>query len=472
MDKITLIKKYSQALHEGRAAVFAGAGLSVSAGFVDWAGLLGDVARYLGVTIGPSTNLVDLAQYYVNEARTAHALSTAIKDCFPSTAAPTENHRILASLPIDVYWTTNFDKLFERSLEQAGIDYDVKSAPETLSISKKDSQVTVYKMHGDIDQPDKAILTRDHFERYPLTHQAFLNSFSYDLTNRTFLFLGLSFDDPNLKYVLKYVRQLYKENQREHYYVLKKAVQQTGETDAAFQSRQRFQELFIEDLKNYGIQTVLIDNYDEITKILTGIKERYLKRTVFISGAVHDYSPFGEDEFKRFVIQLSGDLVRNGFRIVNGYGLGLGNEVLAGAAWELNRLHKPLDGNLIIRPFPQGMPDREKVWEDYRYDMISRAGVSLFLMGNKMDVATGKPVNSPGVRKEYEISKRQNGFLVPVGATGWMARELYDEQMKEILAGGTKYEAYKGLLKDLGDTSLPLYTLRERILELLNSVNQ
>lgn len=57
MDKQLMIKKYSEALEEGRAAIFAGAGLSVGAGFVDWAGLLADVAATLNVKIEPTTNL-------------------------------------------------------------------------------------------------------------------------------------------------------------------------------------------------------------------------------------------------------------------------------------------------------------------------------------------------------------------------------------------------------------------------------
>lgn len=63
MDKKLLIKKYSCALETGRAAIFAGAGMSVGAGFVDWKGLLKDVAEELDIKIRDYTNLVDLAQY-------------------------------------------------------------------------------------------------------------------------------------------------------------------------------------------------------------------------------------------------------------------------------------------------------------------------------------------------------------------------------------------------------------------------
>lgn len=471
MDKNVLVKKYCEALDEGRAAIFAGAGLSASAGFVNWAGLLKDVAEELNFKIEKHTNLVDLAQYYVNETKSTHELSTAILNKFPSSTDPTTNHKILASLPIDVYWTTNFDKLIERSLEQEDKVYDVKSLPASLAISKSGSQVTVYKMHGDVDNPDKTILTRDQFEQYPYSHQAFLNNFNYDLTNRTFLFIGLSFDDPNLRYVLKYARYLYKENQRIHFYILKRQERKDYGSDEEYSNAIRGQELFVEDMKNYGIQTVMIDSYGEITEILYAIKERFLRKTVFISGAACDYTPYSEMEFKQFISDLSYDIIKNGFRIVNGYGLGLGNEVLAGAMTALADMHKPVDGNLTVRPFPQGISDPKALWTSYRNEMISKTGVTLFFIGNKIDKATGKQINSPGVREEYEISKVHNNYLIPVGATGSMAEELYNEQMKEVSAGGTKYDACYGIYKELGDKLLSLNDLRRVIIELLNKIN-
>jgi hypothetical protein len=472
MEKDVMIKKYCEALDEGRAAIFAGAGLSVSAGYVNWAGLLKDVAKELNIKIEKHTDLVELAQYYVNETKSTHELSSAILNKFPSSTAPTINHKILASLPIDVFWTTNFDKLIENALKEADKVYDVKSLPESLAISKMDSQVTVYKMHGDVDNPDKTILTRDQFERYPDTHKAYLTNFSYDLANRTFLFLGLSFDDPNLQYVLKYARNLYHENQRVHYYILKRVSRTDCADDDDFKNQTRSQELFVEDMKNYGIQTVFIDNYAAITEILTSIKQKYLRKTIFISGAATNYSPFSELDFKEFISKLSADLIRNGFRIVNGYGLGLGNEVIAGALQELKDLHKPVDGNLIIRPFPQGLTDPSDMWSVYREEMISLTGVGLFFMGNKIDKATGIQINSPGVRSEYEISKNHNNFLVPVGMTGYMAEELYTEQMVEIKSGGTTYEAYKDIFNQLGNKSKSLDEIRDLIVQLLLKINE
>lgn len=472
MDKQLLIKKYVEALDEGRPAIFAGAGLSASAGFVSWPGLLADVAKTLNVKIEPHTDLVELAQYYVNETRNKTELSRTILNAFPRATAPTTNHRILASLPIDVYWTTNFDKLIERSLEDAGKRCDVKSQPSRLAISASGCNTTVYKMHGDVDVPDQTILTRDQFEQYPETHKAFLNNFNYDLTNRTFLFLGLSFDDPNLQLVLKYARSLYKDNQRIHYYIVRRVQKNAGESDDAFANRVRMQEYFVDDMKNYGIQTLFIDEFSEITEILQEIKRRYFRKTIFISGAAHSYAPYAEDDFKAFIRKLSEDLIRSGYRIVNGYGLGFGNEVIAGAMQAINDMHLSVDGTLDIRPFPQDISDPATVWPAYRQEMISRTGTTLFFIGNKLDKKTGDTILSNGVRNEYDISKANDSFLIPVGATGSMAEELWNEVIAEISAGGSIYEPYNDYFKVLGEKGAPLDKLHTTIMDLLKAINQ
>ena len=56
---------------------------------------------------------------------------------------------------------------------------------------------------------------------------------------------------------------------------------------------------------------------------------------------------------KEFVKKLSAKLIRNNFRIVNGYGLGFGDEVLTGAAHQIQNDHITFDENIKIMPLPQ-----------------------------------------------------------------------------------------------------------------------
>jgi hypothetical protein len=105
--------------------------------------------------------------------------------------------------------------------------------------------------------------------------------------------------------------------------------------------------------------------------------------------------------------------------------------------------------------------------------MISLTGVTLFFMGNKEEPkGSGNVINSPGCRNEYDISKDNGNFLIPVGATGSMAEELYKEQMAVMTAVGTKYDAYIDYFKALGDKTLGLGDLKKVIMDLLLKINE
>lgn len=63
------VNKYLEALNEGDAAIFSGAGLSASSGCVNWKELLCDIATELSLDIDKEQDLVSLAQYYFNKNR-------------------------------------------------------------------------------------------------------------------------------------------------------------------------------------------------------------------------------------------------------------------------------------------------------------------------------------------------------------------------------------------------------------------
>ena len=96
-------------LQERNVAIFAGAGLSVASGFVDWKGLLKPLADELRLDVDREHDLVRVAQYHVNHhGSNRNDLTNAILNGFSRKQAQvTDNHRILARLPISSYWTTN-----------------------------------------------------------------------------------------------------------------------------------------------------------------------------------------------------------------------------------------------------------------------------------------------------------------------------------------------------------------------------
>jgi hypothetical protein len=111
---------YVQALRDQNAAIFAGAGLSIPAGLVNWKELLKDIARDIGLDVNKEDDLITLAQFHVNERGGRHRINQALINEFSGRAKSSDNHKLLAALPIRTYWTTNYDVLIEESLRGVG----------------------------------------------------------------------------------------------------------------------------------------------------------------------------------------------------------------------------------------------------------------------------------------------------------------------------------------------------------------
>ena len=422
------IREYSQEIEENNAAIFAGAGLSVGAGYVDWRKLLKPIADELKLDIKREHDLVSLAQYHVNEAGGNRSkLNRLLIEEFSKQAHLTENHRLLARLPISVFWTTNYDKLIERALEQEGKRPDVKHEVKQLQLTKPGRDAVVYKMHGDADHPADAVLIKDDYERYHQDRQLFLTALSGDLVSMTFLFLGLSFSDPNLDYILSRVRIWLGENVRQHYAVLRRVQRQDVKGKAAYEYELQRQYLFINDLKRFGIQTLLVDEYADITRILALLYELHRGRSILVSGSAHEYGRWDRDQAEAFVRRISGELIKNGYRVVSGFGLGIGSAVISGA---LEKIYAETDVSvgekLILRPFPQTVPrdqNSAQLYTRYRQDLASLSGAVIFLFGNRLE--KGQVVDAPGVLEEFNIAIENGLKVIPIGGTGYAARSLW-----------------------------------------------
>lgn len=429
-DVDAFIRDFLKDIRGGTAAIFAGAGLSKSAGHVDWKGLVKPLADELGLDVDAETDLVAVAQYYVNKNGGQRGrITKALIEEFCNNLEPTENHQILSRLPIQTYWTTNYDRLIELSLERTGKCADIKITNENLAVTRPQRDAVVYKMHGDVSHAEKAVLIKDDYERYSKSRGLFLNALAGDLVSKSFLFLGVGFSDPNLDYVLGRVRTVLDENQRPHYCLMKTRDRQSGESEDHFSRAKIRQQLFVEDLLRFGIKTLLVDHYSDITEILRSLERAYRRRTIFLSGSAVEYGEWSKIDSEGFLRDLSKVLVQRGFRIVTGFGLGVGDAVITGAIEEVYAKRAGhLEDSLVMRPFPRANPDGQKLadlWKAYRHELLAMSGVYLAVFGNKND--GGNVVLADGVRKEFEIAKDLGLPLVPVGATGYMAHVLWQE---------------------------------------------
>jgi hypothetical protein len=445
------IGEYVEFIEGGSAAVFAGAGLSASAGYVDWKGLLKPFAEELKLDVEKEHDLVTLAQYYVNHNQNIRTkLTQVLIEKFDIAPKPTENHHLLAQMPIATYWTTNYDRLIETAIENSGKIPHSKYSIQHLSVPKKNVDAVIYKMHGDVSQAHEAILTKDDYENYSDKYAPFISALKGDLVSKTFLFLGFGFTDPNLDYILSRIRIGFTDHARRHYAIFKMRSPDEFQSAEDLEYALNKQSYFINDLRRFNIHSILVENYSDIEKIIRRINYRVRLRTVFISGAISDFDLFSEDSVDTFCRELGNLLALRGLKVSSGFGLGIGTPLVSGAMDAINaESNLKFDSSLNVRPFPRSQPDadkRKKVYTKFREELIEPSGVSVFLFGNK--IVEGKTVNASGMMEEYEISVEQGNLNLPIAATGYLALEIYEKEKQRL----------EGLFDGCGDEAQKLWS--------------
>jgi len=467
------IKTYVKSLKDNNAAIFAGAGLSKAAGFVDWKGLLKSIADDLNLDIKKEDDLISLVQYHINEKGGNRGnINQLLLDEFSNRVDLTENHKILARLPIQTYWTTNYDKLIEKALDGAYKTIDEKITEANLATNKPQRDAIVYKMHGDISQVENTVLSKDDYEIYNLNRQLFITALQGDLVSKTFLFLGFSFDDPNLKYILSRIRILLDKNKREHYCIFRRINRRDFSDADDFLYEKTKQELKIKDLNRYSITGLMVDEYSEITEILKKIKISYKKNFIFISGSAAKYGKWGKKKALDFIHRLSYKLVAEKFKIVSGFGLGVGSAVINGVMeYFYSSKYQHLDNYLLLRPFPQlksGKLSIKYTKLDYRQEMISNAGIAIFLFGNKIN-KKGEIIKADGVVEEFKIAVQQGLKVLPVGATGYIAKDLW-EQVRDNFNDYYNDSRLENLFLGLGDQNKSPEELIKLLIEIITII--
>lgn len=424
------IRNFGDKILNGEAGLFIGAGASRDAGFVDWRGLLTDVAEALDLDIGKEHDLLALAQYHVNGHAGRGDINQQLIDAFTREAQATPLHEVLARLPIDTVWTTNYEQLLEKAYEQAGRRVEVKLSIENLAQARKGRDVTLYKMHGCVTQPHNAVLTKQDYEVYDVTRRLFTDSLKGDFIEKTLLFIGFSFADPNVERILAKVREQLGQNRRDHYWITRRPPLacidgSKSVEDLAYERRKA--ELQSADLQRYGIQTVWVDEYAHIPGLLRALESYVTRRGVFIAGAAQDPSPLGWERLNQLSRALGSVIIERGFNLVSGFGLGVAEQTILGAFHAFyERAHTQPSDRVLIRPFPGNTPAqrRAEVNRRHREDLISRVGAVIVLAGNKVEGGSLTP--STGVQEEVRIALALGKPVIPIGQSGYVAKEVWD----------------------------------------------
>ncbi len=189
---------------KGHGAVFVGEGLSIGAGLPGWSDLIKRLAAELE-DCPPDASCQDVAQYYFNQQGLRHLISRLRREFDTFDLKPTNIHEILMKLPVQLFFTTNYDDLIEQAFQEKNRKFDIIVNNEDAGFFDNE-RLQLIKLHGDLKQPDSVVATANDHEQYFHDRSALARLLSVTLQTRTMLFIGYGATNYNFRQMLTQVR--------------------------------------------------------------------------------------------------------------------------------------------------------------------------------------------------------------------------------------------------------------------------
>ncbi len=228
-----VISEIKSAYSSNRLVPFIGSGFSDPLGLPNWGQLVSNVAKKVGFDPelfflhGSYPQLLD---YIHKNKRTewtdfVHELRVSLDSTeVNEKRKKSKTHKLLAELDFQTIYTTNYDPHIEKSLLDIGKFPKVLSQLEDFASTPQTTFTNeVIKFHGDIKKEETMILTEtQYFERMGL-EEAVDQRLRADLLSNSFLFMGYSFNDTNIRYIWYKIHKLKNQPIRDNNFELRKS---------------------------------------------------------------------------------------------------------------------------------------------------------------------------------------------------------------------------------------------------------
>jgi hypothetical protein len=205
-----------------------------------------------------------------------------------------------------------------------------------------------------------------------------------------------------------------------------------------------------------------------VTDILKALEQHYYQRNILVSGSAHEFGDFGESRMRDLCKLFGERLIERNFKIISGFGLNIGSAVIEGALLKLfDKGESAIEKHLFLRPFPRTLPTKlsEAAFNrKYREDMMSKCGFAVYIAGT----SRSHP-ESEGVLQEYEIAKELRKFPIPIGATGFAARRIW-EMMEPNLDAYYFGSVSPRMFQKLNDPKLSNEKLLDTVFDIIQKI--
>ncbi len=229
-------KQLQSILRQPDTVLFVGSGVSTWAGLPSWPRLIEELSEFLAskghdpILVKREAERGELLQAasYGFDKLTRPQIGEFIRQtCRLGKAQPHEVHHKLVTLGPRCFVTTNYDRLLEASFQQWQPDryYRMvtnRQLTETAEIVGARSTDFLFKPHGDVEDAESIILTREQYRALAPggeRHNA-LETMRILLASRPFVYVGFGFRDPDFLYVRDLLANTYKGRIRDHYAIM------------------------------------------------------------------------------------------------------------------------------------------------------------------------------------------------------------------------------------------------------------
>lgn len=223
-----LFEKILSLAMRGKLVLWAGAGLSMEAGYPSGWGLsqilwdkLSNTEKYELQPISIeecNTSLSQISDYYINNgAKGKNSLLEILKEVFDKDPKHSESHEIIQKFAIiKTLITTNYDGVFEKTIPSIEVIRSAKDLARTKANSRK-----LIKIHGDLKEPKRIILTESDYSRLYSKNNSdpFWSKINVELTEKAVLFIGYGFNDGNVRNHIEMIQKKLKKHTLPKYLV-------------------------------------------------------------------------------------------------------------------------------------------------------------------------------------------------------------------------------------------------------------
>lgn len=246
-DIVNIVK----ANHNNKLTIFAGAGVSMDSGVPKWKELTDSLQSEIDVN---KDDFLEIAQTHFNSRGKKENIEK-IKDeiKFGLTSFNLIHKQIIDLQPCHII-TTNYDNHFEQVINKANLNYSVIKKDADLPYAKTNSYLV--KMHGDIEEKN-IVLKQDDYDQYSALFPLIKGFVEGVFSSQLVLFIGFSFQDPNLKQILRNVKDILHEDNQPPYLIHIKSNNKKEEEE------QYKRELINQGLKIVEVEEDAVNNFYE-----------------------------------------------------------------------------------------------------------------------------------------------------------------------------------------------------------------